>query len=84
MLEVISSGIVSLLSEIFYRSPVKIEPIQLLSWQNSKIFILPDTAADLVAEKIVQDYLKALASKGISPTRQGIWIQSDWSKLVEP
>ena len=83
MLEVIGSGIISLLSEIFYRSPVKIEPMQLLSWQNTEIFILPDTDSDPVAEKIVRDYLKALASKGISPDRQGIWIQSDWSNLVD-
>ena len=83
MLEVIGSGIISLLSEIFYRSPAKIEPIQLLSWQNTEIFNLPDTNPDLVVEKIVRDYLQALARKGISPARQGIWIQSDWSKLVE-
>ena len=83
MLEIISLGIVSLLSEIFYRSPVNIEPMQLLSWQNTEIFIVPDISPDLVVEEIVQDYLRALASKGISPNQQGIWIQSDWSKLVE-
>ena len=83
MLEIISLGIVSLLSEIFYRSPVKIEPMQLLSWQNTEIFIVPDTSQDLVVEKIIQDYLQALASKGISPNQQGIWIQSDWSNLVD-
>ena len=83
MLEIISLGIVSLLSEIFHRSPVNIEPMQLLSWQNTEIFIVPDTSPDLAVEEIVQDYLQALASKGISPDRQGIWIQSDWGKLVE-
>ena len=83
MLEVIGSGIISLLSEIFYRSPAKIESMQLLSWQNTEIFSLPDTNPDLVVEKIVRDYLQALASKGISPDQQGIWIQSDWSNLVD-
>ena len=83
MLEVIGSSIISLLSEIFYRSPAKIEPMQLLSWQNTEIFSLPDTSPDLAVEKIVRDYLQALANKGLSPNRQGIWIQSDWSKLVE-
>ncbi|MDJ0692570.1 MAG: D-alanyl-D-alanine carboxypeptidase [Xenococcaceae cyanobacterium MO_188.B32] len=83
MLEVIGSSIISLLSEIFYRSPAKIEPMQLLSWQNTEIFSLPDTSPDLAVEKIVRDHLQALANKGLSPNRQGIWIQSDWSKLVE-
>ncbi len=82
MLEFISFGIISFLTEIFARSPVEIEPIQLLAWQNTELFILPDLTPDPVAEKIVDDYLQTLTDKGISPTRQGVWIQSDWHKLV--
>ncbi|MGK7934792.1 MAG: D-alanyl-D-alanine carboxypeptidase [Xenococcaceae cyanobacterium] len=82
MLEVISFGIISFLTEIFARSPVEIEPIQLLAWQNTELFILPDLTPDPVAEKIVDDYLQALTDRGISPTRQGVWIQSDWHQLV--
>ena len=82
MLEFISFGIISFLAEIFARSPVEIEPIQLLAWQNTELFILPDLTPDPVAEKIVDDYLQTLTDKGISPTRQGVWIQSDWHKLV--
>ena len=83
MLEVISFGIISFLAEIFTRSPVEIEQIQLLAWQNTELFILPDLTPDPVAEKIVDDYLQALTDRGISPTRQGVWIQSDWHKLVD-
>ncbi len=82
MLEIISFGIISFLSEIFGRSSVALEPIQLLSWQNTELFILPEVDRDPVVETIVQDYLQTLASKGISPSQQGIWIQSDWGKLL--
>lgn len=81
MLEIISFGIISFLSEIFGRSSVDLEPMQLLSWQNTELFILPEVSRDPVVETIVQDYLQTLASKGISPSQQGIWIQSDWGKL---
>lgn len=82
MLEIISLGIVSFLSEIFGRSPATLEPMQLLSWQNTELFILPEIKPDPLAEEIVRDYLQALATKGISPDQQGVWLQSDWGELV--
>lgn len=81
MLEIISFGIISFLSEIFGRSSVALEPMELLSWQNTELFILPEVDRDPVVETIIQDYLQTLASKDISPSQQGIWIQSDWGKL---
>ncbi len=81
MLEIISFGIISFLSEIFGRSSVDLEPMELLSWQNTELFILPEVDRDPVVETIIQDYLQTLASKGISPSQQGVWIQSDWGKL---
>ncbi|MGK7952015.1 MAG: D-alanyl-D-alanine carboxypeptidase/D-alanyl-D-alanine-endopeptidase [Xenococcaceae cyanobacterium] len=81
MLEIISFGIISFLSEIFGRSSVDLEPMELLSWQNTELFILPEVSRDSVVETIIQDYLQTLASKGISPSQQGVWIQSDWGKL---
>ena len=82
MFDVIGSSVIGLLLEVFGRSPVTVEPMQLLSWHERKIFTLPNTNPDPVAEKIVQDYLQTLAKKGINPARQGIWIQSDWIDLV--
>lgn len=82
MLDIFVSGVIDLMLNVFQRSPVQIEPMELLAWQHTEIFILPDTNPDLVAEKIVQDYLQALARKGINPSQQGIWIQSDWHNLV--
>ena len=82
MFEVISLGVISLLLEILGRSPVIVEPMQLLSWQDTEIFTLPATNRDLVAEKIVKDYLQTLARKGINPAQQGVWIQSDWVSLA--
>ena len=82
MLDTISLGVISLLLEILGRSPKTVEPMQLLSWQNTEIFTLPATNRDLVAEQIVQNYLQTLAQKGINPDQQGVWIQSDWIDLA--
>ncbi len=38
---------------------------------------------DPVAETIVRDYLNTLKSQGLSPTEQGIWLQSGASLLAE-
>ncbi len=39
--------------------------------------------SDPVAETIVRDYLNTLKSQGLSPTEQGIWLQSGASLLAE-
>jgi D-alanyl-D-alanine carboxypeptidase/D-alanyl-D-alanine-endopeptidase (penicillin-binding protein 4) len=82
MLDLIGSSIIGLLLEIFGRSPVTLEPLQLLSWQESAIFNLPATEPDPAVEGIVNEYINNLASAGISPQKQGIWLQSDWNELV--
>lgn len=82
MLDFIGSSLINLFLEIFGRSPAKLEPLQLISWQNAAIFTLPPVQPDLVAEKIVQNYLQNLSQAGIDPNQQGIWLQSDWTELV--
>jgi D-alanyl-D-alanine carboxypeptidase/D-alanyl-D-alanine-endopeptidase (penicillin-binding protein 4) len=82
MLDLIGSSLIGLLLEIFGRSPAKLEPLQLISWQKAAIFTLPSVQPDLAVEKIVQIYLQSLARAGIDPNQQGLWLQSDWVELV--
>ncbi|AFZ34882.1 peptidase S13 D-Ala-D-Ala carboxypeptidase C [Stanieria cyanosphaera PCC 7437] len=82
MLDFIGSSLINLFLEIFGRSQIKLEPLQLIAWQNAAIFTLPPVQPDLVAEKIVQNYLQNLSQAGIDSNQQGIWLQSDWTELV--
>ena len=81
MLNWISSGLIGLLS-IFAQPHRHLQPLELLSWQDTAIFNLPNRDRDLVAEKTIESYLQDLASRGINPAQQGIWIQSDWTELA--
>ncbi len=83
MLDVIASNVIGLILEVLGRVPPKLEPLQLVSWQNAAIFTLPPTEPDPAVEVIVQDYLRLLKNKGIVPQQQGIWIQSDWTELAD-
>ncbi|BAU67288.1 peptidase S13 D-Ala-D-Ala carboxypeptidase C [Stanieria sp. NIES-3757] len=82
MLDFIGSSLLNLFLEIFGRSQLKSEPLQLIAWQNAAIFTLPPVQPDLVAQKIVQNYLQNLSQAGIDSNQQGIWLQSDWTELV--
>ena len=60
---------------------VNLQPLEVLSWQETAIFNLPTVDNDTLSQSIVKTYLQDLSNKGIDPTQQGIWVQSDW---VEP
>jgi len=57
-----------------------LEPLELFSWQETAIFALPHS--DRNSQQIAQNYLLSLASQGINPIEQGIWVQSDWTELA--
>jgi serine-type D-Ala-D-Ala carboxypeptidase/endopeptidase (penicillin-binding protein 4) len=57
-----------------------LEPLELFSWQETAIFALPHS--DRNSHQIAQNYLLSLASQGINPIEQGIWVQSDWTELA--
>ncbi len=82
MLDVIGSSLLGLLWQILDYSPSKLEPLQLVSWQDTEIFRLPETQQDLMIDNIINDYLKTLERKNINPQTQGIWLQSDWEELA--
>jgi D-alanyl-D-alanine carboxypeptidase/D-alanyl-D-alanine-endopeptidase (penicillin-binding protein 4) len=44
--------------------------------QNTPWLVLPEAAADPDTQGSMQQYLKGLTAKGLSPAAQGIWLQS--------
>lgn len=82
MLDLIGSMLLVLLP-FFGKSSPELQPLPLLSWQDTSIFRIPTTGRDLISEAIIVDYLKNLASQGNNLEQQGIWVQSDWSKLAD-
>jgi D-alanyl-D-alanine carboxypeptidase/D-alanyl-D-alanine-endopeptidase (penicillin-binding protein 4) len=80
MIEAIGLGIGQFLAAILGQSQTIREPVPLVAWQSAKIFDVP-TQADPLVEAFLQDYLKAIAAKGIDPQEQGIWIQTEWAYL---
>ncbi|GBF80894.1 D-alanyl-D-alanine carboxypeptidase [Aphanothece sacrum] len=82
MQELLGFAVGHLLMNLWGRSPAPLQPVPLVAWQEAKIFQVP-TEPDPVVEKIVADYLKQLASLGVSSAQQGVWIQSEWAYLGE-
>jgi len=81
MLDVIGSSLIGLLMDIFGQSPEPLEMTAMLSWQNATFFQLP-AEPDPAAEKIVEQYLEDLSARGFAAERQGVWIQSDLTRLA--
>ena len=82
MIDVIGSSLLGLLWQIFGYSPSNLEPLQLVSWQDTAIFRLPVTQVDPMVNSIINNYLKTLEQKNINPQAQGLWLQSDWQELA--
>jgi serine-type D-Ala-D-Ala carboxypeptidase/endopeptidase (penicillin-binding protein 4) len=80
MLEVIAASLIGLFAKVLGQ-PTEPPGVQILSWQEAKFFQLP-AEPDPVAEQILRDYLRDLASKGYNVDRQGIWLQSDLKRLA--
>lgn len=74
-----------------FRQPSNsLQPLELLSWQETAIFTLPPTSEDRLTwiesnrltESIVKTYLQNLVNQGINSDAQGIWVQPDWVSAV--
>ncbi|MDJ0651104.1 MAG: D-alanyl-D-alanine carboxypeptidase [Xenococcaceae cyanobacterium MO_188.B19] len=78
MFDVIGSLFLALLGY----SPSDLEPLQLVSWQETPIFNLPVNQTDPKIHSIINKYLANLKQKNINPQAQGIWLQSDWQELA--
>lgn len=81
MLEVIGSSLIGLLMEILGIQPTQLEAVQQLSWQEVKFFDLP-SEPDLAAEAVLQQYLKGLSRQGVVTANQGVWVQSELTRLA--
>ncbi|MGK7933608.1 MAG: D-alanyl-D-alanine carboxypeptidase [Microcystaceae cyanobacterium] len=65
---------------IFSGNSPDMTPISPTDWQTAKIFDVP-TEPDPTVEAIVQRYLTRLSQLGFDPSRQGVWVQSEWAQL---
>jgi serine-type D-Ala-D-Ala carboxypeptidase/endopeptidase (penicillin-binding protein 4) len=79
MLEIIASSILALFNS-FRPSNHTLQPLELIAWENTAIFTLPnnDDRNHQLKEKIIKTYLQNLTTQGIDSNLQGIWLQSDW------
>ncbi|HHP7230136.1 MAG TPA: D-alanyl-D-alanine carboxypeptidase [Xenococcaceae cyanobacterium] len=82
MLEVIGSSLLGLLWQILGDAPATLEPLELVSWQNTAIFSLPQNQLDPTVNQIIDRYFQTLQQKNINLQTQGFWLQSDWQDLA--
>ena len=60
----------------------RIQPLELLPWEESAIFQLPASGQNSNIEPIVRAYLQKLTAENFDLQRQGIWVQSGWTTLA--
>lgn len=53
-------------------------PPPVIPWHQAEIFQL-DTTPDRRVQRVLQEYLATLSHQGLSPSQQGVWVQSDWA-----
>ena len=56
----------------------KLQPLEVLPWEQSVLFELPEFNRDRTSQIIIDNYLQNLTEKGFDRNRQGIWVQSGW------
>lgn len=81
MLQLFTSGLMSLWLEMAGVKPAKLDATQLLVWQGVPLLLLP-TGPDPSAEITVQRYLQGLSVKGTVAVNQGVWMQSSEQALL--
>lgn len=81
MLDIVGASLIGLVMEVLGKSPEPSQMTAMLSWQEATFFQLP-AEPDPAAEKIVKQYLQDLTARGFAADRQGVWIQSDLTRLA--
>lgn len=81
MLNLVVAGIWAWLN-LSKSAELQLQPLEIISWQDSLIFEIPTSQTSVVTEKNIQVYLQNLTQNGIPSDRQGIWIQSGWHSLA--
>lgn len=82
MLKLLSISLIGVFLQFWVTKPQTLEPLELLLWENSPIFNLPNQP-DPEIPHFTKEYLQTLKNKGFSPDKQGIWFQSDWIDFVD-
>lgn len=83
MLHLFMTGAIAFILNLFNQPTVKLEPLDLFSWEQAAIFDLPSIEPDEALSNTISNYLAELAARRIDPARQGIWLQSDWTVLAD-
>lgn len=81
MLELLSSGLVSVWLEVAGVNPSKPDALQLFVGQGIPGFVWP-AMEDLIANATLEDYLAELTARGFSPESHGIWLQTTQGELL--
>ena len=77
MLDFIILGITTLFD--LPRSPQPdLQPLEVLAWEQSALFNLPQFDRDGLSSNIANNYLQNLTQQGFNRDRQGLWVQSGW------
>ncbi|MBK4730866.1 D-alanyl-D-alanine carboxypeptidase [Oxynema sp. CENA135] len=82
MLELLTTGLVSVWLEMAGVQPSANEAIELLVGPPIPGLVF-GREEDAIAERCLQQYLQGLAAGGMSANAQGIWIQSDYQLLAD-
>lgn len=81
MLELVSSGLVSLWLEMAGITQPPQSDGSLISWAAPGLVL--SSYPDPTATSVVQQYLKLLSTKGLATANQGVWMQSGYTLLAD-
>ena len=70
------TGIAAWLNNLTAPKP-DLVPLELLAWEQTVVFQLPEFDRDLTSQTVTDNYLQNLSQR-LDRDRQGIWVQSGW------
>ena len=62
----------------FSTTQTDLPALELIAWEQSTLFELPEFNRDRTSQDITENYLQNLTQQGYKRDRQGIWLQSGW------
>jgi serine-type D-Ala-D-Ala carboxypeptidase/endopeptidase (penicillin-binding protein 4) len=77
MLKILTISLMGVLLQFWGEKPKQLEPLELLLWENSTIFEIPNQP-DPHIQELTNEYLQLLTNRGFPADKQGIWFQSTW------
>ncbi|MGL5080511.1 MAG: D-alanyl-D-alanine carboxypeptidase [Microcoleaceae cyanobacterium] len=83
MLEVFSSGAMSLWLEMAKAEPMELDANSRKSWETRLADVMLLNESDAIAEATVQQYLNRLSSRNLPTDVQGVWLQTGPTSLAD-